>query len=52
MGVVTISREFGAVSDDFGVKVATELGYHFVDRKFIVAAAEPVRHGRIRPGVR
>ena len=37
MGVVTISREFGAVSDDFGAKVAAELDYHFVDKKFIVA---------------
>jgi cytidylate kinase len=37
MGVVTISREFGAVSDDFGIKVATGLGYHFVDKEFIGA---------------
>lgn len=37
MGVLTISREFGAVCDDFGARVARELGDHFVDKAFIVA---------------
>jgi cytidylate kinase len=36
VGVVTISREFAAVSDDFGARVARALGYHFVDKEFIV----------------
>lgn len=35
MGVVTISREFGSVSEDFGAQVARGLKYHFVDKEFI-----------------
>jgi hypothetical protein len=37
MGVVTISREFGSVSEDFGAQVARCLSYHFVDKDFIAA---------------
>jgi cytidylate kinase len=37
MGVITISREFGSVSDDFGAQVARCLDYHFVDKEFVVA---------------
>jgi cytidylate kinase len=37
MGVITISREFGSVGDDFGQRIAQKLGYHFVDKEFIAA---------------
>ena len=37
MGVITISRDFGSVSDDFGAQVARGLDYHFVDKEFVVA---------------
>jgi cytidylate kinase len=37
MGVVTISREFGSVGEDFGAQVARRLAYHFVDKAFIAA---------------
>jgi cytidylate kinase len=35
MPVITISREFGSVSDDIGARIAERLGYHFVDKEFI-----------------
>jgi cytidylate kinase len=35
MGVITISREFGSVGDDFSAQVARCLDYHFVDKVFI-----------------
>jgi cytidylate kinase len=35
VGVVTISREFGSVGEDFGAQVARCLNYHFVDKEFI-----------------
>ena len=28
MSVITISREFGSVGDDFGERIAQALGYH------------------------
>jgi cytidylate kinase len=37
MAVITISRDFGSVGDDFGAQVARCLDYHFVDREFVVA---------------
>jgi CMP/dCMP kinase len=35
MAVITISREYGSVDQDFGDRVARALGYHFVDKEFI-----------------
>jgi hypothetical protein len=35
MGVITISREFGSVGDDFSAEVARCLNYHYVDKAFI-----------------
>ena len=37
MSVITISREFGSVGDDFGEGVAKALGYHCVCKDEIVA---------------
>ncbi len=37
MSVITISREFGCVGDDFGARIAQTLGYHLVDREFITS---------------
>ena len=37
MSVITISREFGSVGDDFGEGVAKALGYHCVCKEEIVA---------------
>lgn len=37
MSVITISREFGSVGDDFGESVAQALGYHCVCKEQIVA---------------
>lgn len=35
MAVITISREFGSVGDDFSAQVARCLNYHYVDKAFI-----------------
>jgi cytidylate kinase len=35
VSVITISREYGSVEDDFGERVAHELGYHCVCKEFI-----------------
>ena len=35
MSVITISREFGSEGDTIAQKVAQDLGFHFVDKKFI-----------------
>lgn len=37
MSVITISREFGSVGDDFGESIAQALGYHCVCKEEIVA---------------
>jgi len=36
MSVITISREFGSVGDDFGERIAHELGYHCLCKEEIV----------------
>ena len=35
MSVITISREFGSEGDTIAQKAAQDLGFHFVDKKFI-----------------
>ncbi|MGE5603864.1 MAG: AAA family ATPase [Nitrososphaerales archaeon] len=35
MAVITVSREYGSIGDDFGERVAHELGYHCVCKEFI-----------------
>ncbi len=37
MSVITVSREFGSVGDDFGERIAQALGYHCVCKEEIVA---------------
>jgi cytidylate kinase len=37
MSVITISREFGSVGDDFGERIAQALGYHCLCKEEIVA---------------
>ena len=56
MSVITISREFGSVGDDFGERIAQALGYHCLCKEEIVALLSQygmVEFGReyeIRPG--
>jgi cytidylate kinase len=35
MAVITVSREYGSIGDDFGERVAHELGYYCVCKEFI-----------------
>ncbi|MCX6028810.1 MAG: cytidylate kinase-like family protein [Chloroflexi bacterium] len=56
MSVITISREFGSVGDDFGERIAQALGYHCVCKEEIVTLlsqygmVEFAREYETRPG--
>jgi len=45
MSVITISREFGSVGDDFGEGIAHALGYHCICKEEIVALLS--QYGRV-----